>query len=118
MGSSACCPQVGQVIVVVSIILAAPWSAPLPNAESLERLDVYGALLAALCQSPIHHDRGHTLYTVLPSFRLRGLGLHIVDLQVAAFADDAANRLHRLITDRTPRRKDLHGTLCHFISPY
>jgi hypothetical protein len=105
-------------MVVVSIILAPPWLGSLSDAESLQGLDVDGALLTALRQSPIHHDGGYPLYTVLPGFRLGRFGLHVVDLQVAAFADDAANCLHRLITDRTPRRKDFHCTLCHFISPH
>jgi len=109
---------VGQVIVVVSIILAPPWLGSLADAESLECLDVYGALLAALRQSSIHHDSGHALYTVLPGFRLGRLGLHVMDLQVAAFADDGAHCLQRLIANRTTRCEDFYGTLCHYMPPY
>jgi hypothetical protein len=63
-----------------------PWLGSLPDAESLECLDVYRALLAALRQSSIHNHSGHALYTVLPGFRLGRLGLHIVDLHTVRFA--------------------------------
>jgi hypothetical protein len=103
------------VIVVVSIILAPSWSGSLTDAESLECLDVYRTLLAALRQSPIHHDGGHPLYSVLPGFRLGRFGLHVVNLQVAAFADDGADCHHRLIANRTTRCEDFYCTLCHYM---
>ena len=76
-------------------IRASRRSGALADPQALECLDVDGSLLAALRQSPIHHYSGHAFYTVLPSFRLGRLGLHIVDLQVAAFANNTANCMVR-----------------------